>query len=80
MDYFLKALEYGEDKIILNNTFKCYLNLRDIDNSDIFFNKTKNADENFIEFIFNKAEYLILKNDIDEAKKFLKKIKINLNF
>ena len=72
LDYFLKAIDHGEDKIILNNTLKCYLKLRDINNSDIFLNKAKKVDENFIEFIFNKAEYLILKNEINEAINILK--------
>ena len=72
LDYFLKAIDHGEDKIILNNTLKCYLKLRDINNSDIFLNKAKKIDENFIEFIFNKAEYLILKNEINEAINILK--------
>ncbi len=71
LGYFLKAIEYGEDKIILNNTLKCYLKLRDFDNSEIFFNKAKQIDQNFIEFIFNKVEYLILKNEINEAIKVL---------
>ena len=75
LDYFLKAINFGEDKIILNNTFNCYIKLRDIVNADKFYLKAKEIDENFIEFIFNKAEYLILKNEIDEAIKILEKNK-----
>ncbi len=71
LDYLLKAINFGEDKIVLNNTLNCYIKLRDKNNSDIFFNKSKEIDENFIEFIFNKAEYLIFKNEINEAIKIL---------
>ena len=71
LDYFLKAISFGEDKIILNNTLNCYIKLRDIANADKFYLKAKGVDENFVEFIFNKAEYLILKNKIDEAIKIL---------
>ena len=80
LDYFLKAISFGEDKIILNNTLNCYIKLRDIVNADKFYLKAKEVDENFVEFIFNKAEYLILKNKIDEAIKILEKIKINQSF
>ena len=75
LDYFLKAISFGEDKIILNNTLNCYIKLRDILNADKFYLKAKEVDENFIEFILNKAEYLILKNEIDEAIKILEKNK-----
>ena len=75
LDYFLKAINFGEDKIILNNTFNCYIKLRDIVNADKFYEKAKEIDENFIEFIFNKAEYLILKNEIEEAINILEKNK-----
>ena len=75
LDYFLKAMSFGEDKIILNNTFNCYIKLRDIVNADKLYIKAKEVDENFIEFILNKAEYLILKNEIDEAIKILEKNK-----
>jgi Tfp pilus assembly protein PilF len=75
LDYFLKAINFGEDKIILNNTLNCYIKLRDIVNADKFYLKAKKVDNNFIEFIFNKAEYLILKKEINEAIKILEKNK-----
>ena len=71
LDYFLKAVSFGDDKIILNNALNCYIKLRDIINVDKFYLKSKRVDENFVEFIFNKAEYLILKNEINEAIKIL---------
>jgi len=75
LDYFLKAISFGEDKIILNNTLNCYIKLRDITNADKFYLKAKEVDENFIEFILNKTEYLILKNKIVDAIKILEKNK-----
>ena len=80
LEFFLKSVKYGEDKIITNNILNCYIKLRDISNTDIFFKKAEKIDENYIEFIFNKAEYLILKNKINEAIKILEKNKDKPNF
>ena len=41
--------------------------LRDLDNSDLYFEKAQKIDENFLDFKYNKARYLILKNQIDAA-------------
>ncbi|WP_440917545.1 glycosyltransferase family 9 protein [Candidatus Pelagibacter sp.] len=71
-DYFLKGIEFGEDKIIINNLFRSYILLRDTINSDILFRKAENIDKNFLEFKYNKAKYLILKNEIENAIKILK--------
>ena len=70
-DFFLKGIDFGEDKIIINNLLKSYIFLRDKENSDIFFEKAKNIDKEFIEFKYNKAKYLILNNQIEEAIKIL---------
>ena len=70
-DFFLKGIDFGEDKIIINNLLKSYILLRDKENSDIFFEKAKNIDKEFIEFKYNKAKYLILNNQIEEAIKIL---------
>ena len=71
-DFFLKGIEFGEDKIIINNLFRSYILIRDIKNSDILFKKAENIDKNFLEFKYNKAKYLILKNEIENAIKILK--------
>ena len=71
-DFFLKGIEFGEDKIIINNLFRSYILIRDIKNSDIFFKKAENIDKNFLEFKYNKAKYFILKNEIENAIKILK--------
>ena len=70
-DFFLKGIDFGEDKIIINNLLKSYILLRDKENSDIFFEKAKDIDKEFIEFKYNKAKYLILNNQIEEAIKIL---------
>ena len=80
LTYFLKAIEIGEDKIIINNTLNCYIKLRDETNADLYFDKAKNLDKNYIEFLFNKAEYLILKNELKEAIEILDKNKDNSKF
>ncbi len=71
-DFFLKGIKFGEDKIIINNLFRSYILLRDIKSSDSLFKKAENIDKNFLEFKYNKARYLILKNEIENAIKILK--------
>ena len=70
-EFFLKGISFGEDKIIINNLFNSYILLRDLDNSDLFFKKAEKIDENFLDFKYNKARYLILKNQINEAIEIL---------
>ncbi len=70
-EFFLKGINYGEDKIIINNLLNSCIMLRDLDNSDLFFEKAKKIDENFLDFKYNKARYLILKNQISEAIEIL---------
>ena len=71
-DFFLKGINFGEDRIIINNLLKSYILLRDKENSDIYIKKAENIDKEFIEFKYNKAKYLILKDQIEEAIKILK--------
>lgn len=75
LKYFLQAIELGEDKIIVNNILNCYIKLRDLEKAELFFSKANNVDENFIEFNFNKAEYLILRNQVNQAIEVLKEYK-----
>ena len=69
--FFLKGINFGEDKIIINNLLNSFIMLRDLDNSNLYFEKAKKIDENFLDFKYNKARYYILKNQIDEAIKIL---------
>ena len=70
--YFSKALELDEkNKILVNNILLCYLYLRDEKKADEYFKKAESIDSRYIEFLHNKAEYLILKNQIDEAEEIL---------
>jgi len=74
--YFSEALELDKNnKILINNILLCYLSLRDEKKADEYFKKAESIDSNYIEFLYNKAEYLILKNQIDEAEKLLDKNK-----
>ena len=66
-DFFLKGINFGEDKIIINNLLNSFIMLRDLENSDLYYEKAQKIDKNFLDFKYNKARYLILKNQIDEA-------------
>ena len=75
INFFKNSLNFGEDKIIINNIFKCYVLLRDLENSDVYYHKAARIDENYLEFKYTKAKYLILKNHIVEAIEILKENK-----
>ncbi len=70
--YFSKALELdSNNKILINNILLCYLSLRDESKAEEFFKKAETIDSNYTEFLHNKAEFLILKNQLQEAEKIL---------
>ncbi len=70
--YFSKALELdSNNKILINNILLCYLSLRDESKAEEFFKKAETIDNNYTEFLHNKAEFLILKNQLQEAEKIL---------
>ena len=70
--YFSKALELdSNNKILINNILLCYLSLRDENKAEEYFKKAETIDSNYTEFLHNKAEFLILKNQIQEAEKIL---------
>ena len=74
-NYYHKALEFNKnDKIIINNLLNLYLRVGNIDEAEYYYNKAKEIDENYIEFKFNKSEYLLLKEKTEEAIKLLKSI------
>ena len=78
--YFLLAAEIEEDEIIINNIFKCYINLRDKINAKIYFNKAEKINKNSLEFLLNKVNYLILKNEIENAIIILNENRNKLKF
>ncbi len=79
--YYFRALKNNENnKIIINNIFSNYIGLRDKRNSELYFEKAKNLDQNYIEFIYNKAEYFILIGKISKAIQILEDNKKNLRF
>ncbi len=70
--YFSKALELdSNNKILINNILLCYLSLRDESKAEEFFKKAETIDSNYTEFLHNKAEFLILKNQLQKAEKIL---------
>ena len=79
--YFSKALKLdNNNKILINNILLCYLSLRDENKAEEYFKRAEIIDSNYTEFLHNKAEYLILKNQIDEAEKILENNKGNTKF
>ena len=76
--YYLKALEIDEnDKFIINNLLILYLRLGDKDQTEYFYNKAKEIDNDYIEFKLNEADYLLFKNEIENAIEVLKSIITN---
>ncbi len=74
--YFSQALELDKNnKILVNNILLCYVSLRNEIKADEYFKKAESIDSEYIEFLYNKAEYLIFKNKLDEAEKLLDKHK-----
>jgi len=70
--YYLDALKIDQNNsLTINNLLSNCLELRDEKNSDIFYEKAKNIDQNIIYFLYNKIEYLIQKNQIDDAIEIL---------
>ena len=79
--YFLDAFNLDQnDKIIINNLLSNYIELRDEKNSDFYYNKAEIIDPNFNEFLFNKANYLFFKNQIEKAVEILKSNKNQIRF
>ena len=75
INYYNKGLEFDKkDKIIINNLLNLYLRIGKIDEAEYYYNMAKEIDENYIEFKFNKSEYLLLKDKTEEAIKLLKSI------
>ena len=70
--YFSKALELDKNnKILVNNILLCYLYLRDENKAEEYLKIAETIDSNYIEFLHNKAEFLILKNQLKDAEKIL---------
>ena len=72
LEYFIKAFHINSsDKIIVNNLLLNYINLRNKKKSEELFLLAEKIDSEYIEFILNKVEYLIFKDDYVDAIKIL---------
>ena len=81
LKYFLTAYEINKNnKLIINNILLNYIKLRDEINSDKFFLIAKSLDDQDIGFIYNEAQYYILKQKFNDAINILKKNKEKLRF
>ena len=68
LNFFLQAESIKKnDKIIINNLFLNYIKLKDEKKADEYYLKANNIDNQSIEFLYNKAEYLILKGNYENA-------------
>ena len=70
--FFLSLKEDQNNKIILNNLIKAQIKTRNIDKIENFLEKAKSLDENYSEYLHNKAQLLILKKKFEEAIVVLK--------
>ena len=72
LEYFTKAFEINSrDKIIVNNLLLNYINLRNKKKSEELFLLSEKIDSEYIEFLLNKAEYFILKENYVDAIQIL---------
>ena len=72
LKYFKKAYELDKKNIhIIGNLLSNYVVLRDISNLEFYLKKLYSLDKNSLLFLVYKAELLILKNKIDQAKEIL---------
>ena len=71
LNFFLKAEELIEkDQIITNNIFLNYIKLKNQNKSDEYFIKSQKINSEFVDFLYNKALYLILKKILMKLFKF----------
>ena len=68
------------DKIITNNLLLSYIKLKDEKKADEYYLISENIDKNFEGFLYNKAQYFILKQRFDEAIVILENNKANMKF
>ena len=72
LEYFTKAFQINSrDKIIVNNLLLNYINLRNKKKSEELFLLSEKIDSEYIEFLLNKAEYFILKENYVDAIQIL---------
>ena len=79
--YFQKAYELDKDNIyIIHNLLSNYAELRDIPQLEMNLQKLNSLDKDSQTYFYYKAELLILKNEIIDAKKILFKYSNDVRF
>ena len=79
--YFQKAFELDKDNIyIIHNLLSNYAELRDIPQLEMNLQKLNSLDKDSQTYFYYKAELLILKNEIIDAKKILFKYSNDVRF
>ena len=75
IEFFSFALENDKNnKIIINNLIKAELKNKDFIKIEELLNKAKDIDENYYEFLINKADFFVLKKQFNEAIDLLNEI------
>tara|TARA_A100001035_G_scaffold165636_1_gene131210 strand:+ start:335 stop:2044 length:1710 start_codon:yes stop_codon:yes gene_type:complete len=81
LKYLEKANKISEnDKVLINNLLLNYIKLKDESKADELLIVSENLDKNYEGFIYNKAQYYILKEKFNEAIEILKKNKSSIKF
>ena len=81
LKYFEKANKISEnDKVLINNLLLNYIKLKDESKADELLIVSENLDKNYEGFIYNKAQFYILKEKFNEAIEILKKNKSSVKF
>ncbi len=75
IEFFSLALHNDKNnKIIINNLIKAELKNKDLTKIEELLNKAKQIDENYYEFLINKADFFVIKKQFNEAIDLLNKI------
>ncbi len=81
LKYFMNAYEISkDDQLILNNILLNYIKLKDEKKADEYFDICNKTNNNFEGFIYNKAQYLIFKEQFEDAINLLINHKNKIKF
>ena len=66
--------ESRDNKFIINNLIRALIKKRDVVEADKFLNIAEKIDKDFIEYLYNKAEFFVLSKKLNEAINVLKNL------
>ena len=75
IEYLTLSFEESRDnKFIINNLIRALIKKRDVVEADKFLNIAEKIDKDFIEYLYNKAEFFVLSKKLNEAINVLKNL------